>query len=61
MMGSPMDRISIPKTARTPQIDFDFAGNRFIISGESYPEDVSTFYGPLLQSIADFLRETPEQ
>jgi len=56
-----MDRISIPKTARTPQIDFDFAGNRFIISGESYPEDVSTFYGPLLQSIADFLRETPEQ
>src|SRR5882724_8641030 len=52
-----MDPISIPKTARTPQIDFDFSGNRFVISGESYPEDVSTFYGPLLQSFSDFLSD----
>jgi hypothetical protein len=50
-----MDPITIPKTSRTPQIDFDFESNRFVISGESYPEDVSTFYGPLLQTITDFL------
>ena len=50
-----MDPITIPKTARTPQIDFDFASGRFVISGESYPEDVSTFYGPLLESVTHFL------
>lgn len=50
-----MDPVFIPKTARTPQIDFDFAGNRFVIAGESYPEDVSAFYGPLLQRVTDFL------
>lgn len=46
-----MDPINIAKTARTPQINFDFAGNKFTIAGESYPEDASTFYGPLLESI----------
>jgi SiaC family regulatory phosphoprotein len=49
-----MDPITIAKTARTPRIDFDFAGSRFVIAGESYPEDVSAFYGPLLQRVADF-------
>ena len=50
-----MDPITIAKTARTPRIDFDFASGRFVIAGESYPEDVSAFYGPLLQRMADFL------
>jgi hypothetical protein len=49
-----MDPISIAKTTRTPRIDFDFSSNQFVIAGESYPEDVSAFYGPLLQRIADF-------
>ena len=46
-----MDPINLAKTARTPQIDFDFVGNKFAISGESYPEDASAFYGPLLEKI----------
>jgi len=46
-----MDPINIAKTARTPQIDFDFAGNKFAIAGESYPEDASAFYGLLLEKI----------
>jgi len=50
-----MDPINIAKTARTPQVDFDFVRNQFVIAGESYPEDVSAFYGPLLQQMADFL------
>jgi SiaC family regulatory phosphoprotein len=50
-----MDPINIAKTSRTPQIDFDFASNRFVIAGESYPEDVSAFYGPLLQRVTEFL------
>src|ERR1700730_15660487 len=50
-----MDPITIAKTARTPRIDFDFASGRLVIAGESYPEDVSAFYGPLLQRMGDFL------
>jgi hypothetical protein len=49
-----MNPIRIAKTARTPQIDFDFASNRFVIAGESYPEDVSAFYGPLLKTITAY-------
>jgi hypothetical protein len=48
-----MDQINIAKTARAPQINFDFASNQFVITGESYPEDVSAFYGPLLKTITD--------
>jgi hypothetical protein len=48
-----MDPIRIVKTSRTPQVDFDFSINKFAISGESYPEDVSSFYGPLLERIAN--------
>jgi len=50
-----MERINIAKTARTPQIDFDFASNEFVIAGESYPEDASTFFGPLLERITKYL------
>jgi len=49
-----MERINIAKTARTPQIDFDFASNEFVIAGESYPEDASTFFGPLLERITKY-------
>jgi|SRR6266480_2509966 len=50
-----MDPISISKTSRTPKVEFDFSNNQFLIAGESYPEDVSAFYGPLLEKITGFL------
>lgn len=50
-----MDRISHAATERTPRVDFDFASGRFFIGGESYPEDAPAFFGPLLQSLRDFL------
>jgi hypothetical protein len=53
-----MEPINIAKTSRTPRVDFDFFGNQFVISGESYPEDVSTFYGPLLEKFTEFLNNT---
>jgi hypothetical protein len=52
-----MDPINIAKTARTPRVKFDFARHQFVIAGESYPEDVSAFYGPLLEKITGFLDE----
>ena len=50
-----MDPISISKTSRTPKVEFDFSNNQFLIAGESYPEDFSAFYGPLLEKITGFL------
>ena len=50
-----MDPINIAQTARTPRVEFDFETNKFVIAGESYPEDVSNFYGPLLETFTKFL------
>lgn len=50
-----MDNIKIDATTRSPEIDFDFAANSFLVKGESYPEDVNEFYGPLLEKLEDHL------
>ncbi len=45
-----MATIKIAATDRSPEVDFDFGANRFLIRGESYPEDVTEFYaGPIGQ------------
>ncbi len=51
-----MERIRIAATDRTPEIDFDFATNAYAIRGESYPEDVSALYGPVLEQLEDHLK-----
>jgi len=55
-----MDPINISQTARTPRVEFDFKTNKFVIAGESYPEDVSTFYGPLLETFTKFLNDSAD-
>lgn len=50
-----MERISIPGSERTPQVDFDFDQGRLTLNGESYPEDAAAFFGPLHQAIASAL------
>lgn len=52
-----MDTIQIEATERSPAIEFDFGGNRFLIKGESYPEDVTSFYGPILEKLETHLNE----
>ncbi|MBF0184041.1 MAG: DUF1987 domain-containing protein [Magnetococcales bacterium] len=47
-----MENILVEATDRTPQIQFDFAQNRFALRGESYPEDVAEFYGPKVRALA---------
>ncbi|MBF0178427.1 MAG: DUF1987 domain-containing protein [Magnetococcales bacterium] len=51
-----MENIKIDATERTPAIDFNFADNRFSMRGESYPEDVPTFFGPPLSALESHLR-----
>ncbi|MBF0454326.1 MAG: DUF1987 domain-containing protein [Magnetococcales bacterium] len=50
-----MDNIKIEATERSPKIDFNFAANTFSLSGESYPEDISELYGPVMQALKEHL------
>ncbi|PCI39420.1 MAG: Fe-S oxidoreductase [Rhodospirillaceae bacterium] len=46
-----MDNISIEQSERAPGVDFNFENSTFSLKGESYPEDVTAFYGPLLDGL----------
>jgi hypothetical protein len=50
-----MDNINIDATERSPKIDFNFSTNTFSLSGESYPEDISELYGPVIESLQTHL------
>ena len=51
-----MDKILYPANDRSPLVDFDFDARRFLLDGESYPEDAAAFFGPLLESLSVFLK-----
>lgn len=55
-----MDTIKIQSSERSPEIDFDFATNTFAIRGESYPEDVNEFYGPLMERLESHFQNMKE-
>ena len=44
-----MQDLQLSATERTPEIKFSTSKKTLFISGESYPEDVSSFYGELIQ------------
>ena len=48
------DKFDIEATSRTPAVAFDFRSNHLKITGESYPEDVTEFYGPVFSAL-DFI------
>ena len=52
-----MQNLDIPATARTPAVLFDFAQHHLKIKGESYPEDVTEFYGPVCTWLSCRARE----
>jgi len=49
------DKLNIEPTSRTPAVAFDFASHHLKISGESYPEDVTEFYGPVFSALDTYL------
>lgn len=55
-----MENVEITATSRTPAVSFDFASGVLRISGESYPEDVSRFYNPLLEALDRYLSQLSE-
>ena len=50
-----MDNMKIERTERSPEIDFNFEGNVFSLRGESYPEDVPSFFGPYISALETHL------
>ncbi len=50
-----MNNISIEGTDRSPEVSFDFSLNTFAIRGESYPEDVTAFYGEMIDRLESHL------
>lgn len=50
-----MDNIVVEATDRSPAIDFNFSDNVYVIKGESYPEDVTAFYGDMINSLEGHL------
>lgn len=54
-----MENIIILPSERTPSINFDFANGQLSITGESYPENASGFFGPLLAALQKYLQTKP--
>ena len=50
-----MQNLTIPATARTPAIHFDFGKSHLKLSCESYPEDVMEFYNPVFSALDVYL------
>ncbi|SMH59418.1 DUF1987 domain-containing protein [Azospirillum agricola] len=50
-----MDILSIAATGRTPGVAFDFPAGQLRLTGESYPDDVATFFGPIFTALRDYL------
>ena len=49
-----MEALRIEATDETPQVVLDPAGNTFEFSGKSLPEDVQTFYGPVMDWLGEY-------
>ncbi len=50
--------LKIAGTEDTPDIFHDFDNKEFIISGRSLPEDVTTFYKPVFEWLAQFAAQS---
>lgn len=53
-----MEKLFIAKTDDTPEVDFNPETKEMKMTGRSLPEDVTTFYQPVLDWL-DELEETP--
>jgi len=55
-----MTRLQIEKTKSSPEIDFNPQTHTHLIAGESYPENTTLFYDPVLDWINSYLAEGHE-
>ena len=55
-----MIQFEIPGSDRTPHIQVLSEGGLISFKGESYPEDVAIFYGPVVNAISELMNVTAE-
>ncbi|HVI51254.1 MAG TPA: DUF1987 domain-containing protein [Candidatus Sulfotelmatobacter sp.] len=55
-----MQTITIAASERSPEVEFNFDEGVLKLKGESYPEDVAAFYGPLLTALDKWLSDLAE-
>ena len=53
-----MENLYIPPTNETPEVRFAYSENALHVSGESYPENAMSFYGPIRASLDRYLDTT---
>lgn len=53
-MNLPLD---LPATELTPLVRYDSSSGVLLLEGESYPENVATFYGPIMQWVRQAISE----
>jgi hypothetical protein len=53
-----METLHIAATDDTPEITLDYQNKKFLFSGRSLPEDVVSFYKPVLEWLDEF-EQTP--
>lgn len=49
-----MENLTIQGTDDTPTVNYDYGSGIFIISGRSLPEDVTSFYQPVMDWLDQF-------
>ncbi len=49
-----MENLVITATEDTPQVEFDLSAKQFMIQGRSLPEDVTSFYTPVIEWLDKF-------
>ncbi|MBF0309017.1 MAG: DUF1987 domain-containing protein [Magnetococcales bacterium] len=54
-----MESLVLAATQRTPAVHFNFAEGLLSLSGESYPENASSFFGQLYHALKAYLQESP--
>lgn len=53
-----MDALIIEATDETPKVVLDPSNNEFMFSGKSLPEDVTTFYSPIMDWLDGYADDT---
>jgi len=56
-----MENLYIEATKSSPEIDFKLENKTLSISGESFPENTSQFYEPVVQWLEEFLEQCNDE
>ncbi|MDR3434005.1 MAG: DUF1987 domain-containing protein [Rouxiella aceris] len=51
------ENLYIAATSSTPRVDFQFENHHLSLDGESYPENASSFYRPLIEQVEQYLTQ----